>query len=105
MKANPFLIWEMGAVGRLINKLGANFRWQHLPVPFEVYADGIDLVIFEEFGSGAEAMHLKESMERNELLATKRTGGLSARTTKASTGSGSGTVISSMPRSSIAPKD
>ena len=35
-----------------------DFRWQHLPVPFEVYADGIDLVIFEEFGSGAAALHL-----------------------------------------------
>ena len=33
-------------------RLGGDFRWQHLPVPFEVYADGIDLVIFEEFGSG-----------------------------------------------------
>ncbi|HTM84347.1 MAG TPA: hypothetical protein VL179_05480, partial [Mycobacterium sp.] len=31
-------------------------------------ADGIDLVIFEEFGSGAEALHLKESVERDELM-------------------------------------
>ncbi|MGH3563451.1 MAG: hypothetical protein ACRDTN_17115, partial [Mycobacterium sp.] len=38
------------------------------PAPFEVYADGIDLVIFEEFGAGAEALHLKESMERDELM-------------------------------------
>jgi len=68
VKANPFVIWAMGPAARLINKLGGNFRWQHLPVPFEVYADGIDLVIFEEFGSGAEALHLKESMERDELL-------------------------------------
>jgi N-acyl-D-aspartate/D-glutamate deacylase len=37
-------------------------------VPFEVYADGIDLVIFEEFGSGEEAMHLTEAMGRNDLL-------------------------------------
>jgi N-acyl-D-aspartate/D-glutamate deacylase len=33
-----------------------------------VYADGIDLVIFEEFGSGAAALHLKTQFERNELL-------------------------------------
>jgi N-acyl-D-aspartate/D-glutamate deacylase len=59
----------MGPAARLVNKLGGNFRWQHLPVPFEVYADGIDLVIFEEFGSGAAVMHLKEQVaERNDLL-------------------------------------
>jgi N-acyl-D-aspartate/D-glutamate deacylase len=52
----------------VVNLLGGNFRWQHLPVPFEVYADGIDLVIFEEFGSGAAALHLKDEVERNELF-------------------------------------
>ncbi|OBK69898.1 amidohydrolase family protein [Mycobacterium sp. 1165178.9] len=69
IKANPWLIATMGPAARLVNKLGGDFRWQHLPVPFEVYADGIDLVIFEEFGSGAAAMHLKEQVaQRNELL-------------------------------------
>jgi N-acyl-D-aspartate/D-glutamate deacylase len=69
IKANPWLIPMMGPAARLANKLGGNFRWQHLPVPFEVYADGIDLVIFEEFGSGEAAMHLKEQLEkRNELM-------------------------------------
>lgn len=69
IKANPWLIATMGPAARLVNTLGGNFRWQHLPVPFEVYADGIDLVIFEEFGSGAAAMHLKEQVaQRNELL-------------------------------------
>jgi N-acyl-D-aspartate/D-glutamate deacylase len=69
IKANPWLIPVMGPAARLVNKLGGNFRWQHLPVPFEVYADGIDLVIFEEFGSGAAAMHLKEQLaQRDELL-------------------------------------
>jgi N-acyl-D-aspartate/D-glutamate deacylase len=72
IKANPWLIAMMGPAARLVNKLGGNFRWQHLPVPFEVYADGIDLVIFEEFGSGAAAMHLKEQVaERNDLLRDK----------------------------------
>ena len=68
VKANPFAIRMMGPVARFVNRLGGNFRWQHLPVPFEVYADGIDLVIFEEFGAGAAALHLKEEMQRNELL-------------------------------------
>ena len=61
VKANPAAIPVMVQAARLVNKLGGDFRWQHLPVPFEVYADGIDLVIFEEFGSGAAALHLKES--------------------------------------------
>jgi len=37
-------------------------------VPFEVYADGIDLVVFEEFGAGAAALHLRDELERSELL-------------------------------------
>jgi N-acyl-D-aspartate/D-glutamate deacylase len=72
VKSNPYAIKMMGPVARLINRLGGNFRWQHLPVPFEVYADGIDLVIFEEFGAGAAALHLRDEMERNELLRDER---------------------------------
>jgi hypothetical protein len=68
VKANPYAIWAMGPAARLINRLGGNFPWQHLPVPFEVYADGIDLVVFEEFGAGAAALHLRDELERNELL-------------------------------------
>ena len=67
-KSNQLLVHGMGPLARLINRLGGDFRWQHLPVPFEVYADGIDLVVFEEFGSGAAALHLKDEIERNALL-------------------------------------
>jgi N-acyl-D-aspartate/D-glutamate deacylase len=69
IKANPFAVVLIGTLARLVNALGADFRWQHLPVPFEVYADGIDLVIFEEFGSGAAALHLADRVERDALLA------------------------------------
>ncbi|WP_019348747.1 amidohydrolase family protein, partial [Mycolicibacterium conceptionense] len=31
IKANPYSIAIMGPVARLVNKLGGNFRWQHLP--------------------------------------------------------------------------
>ncbi|MEV6067497.1 amidohydrolase family protein [Nocardia sp. NPDC052001] len=68
LKANPLLVYIMGPLARLVNALGGDFRWQHLPVPFEVYADGIDLVIFEEFGSGAAALHLADQVQRNALL-------------------------------------
>jgi N-acyl-D-aspartate/D-glutamate deacylase len=68
VKSNPFAIAMLGPLARFVNRFGADFRWQHLPVPFEVYADGIDLVVFEEFGSGAAALHLRDEVERNALL-------------------------------------
>jgi N-acyl-D-aspartate/D-glutamate deacylase len=68
VKSNPYAVKILGPLARLVNALGGNFRWQHLPVPFEVYADGIDLVVFEEFGTGAAALHLRDEVERNELL-------------------------------------
>jgi N-acyl-D-aspartate/D-glutamate deacylase len=68
IKAIPFVIHLMRALAGAVNRLGADFRWQHLPVPFEVYADGIDLVIFEEFGAGAQALHLQEKLARDELM-------------------------------------
>lgn len=55
-------------VSRLVNWLGGNFRWQVLPTPFTVYADGIDVVFFEEFGAGEMALDLKDQVERNDLL-------------------------------------
>ncbi|APE33545.1 hypothetical protein BOX37_05680 [Nocardia mangyaensis] len=68
-KAYPPLVWFMLYAAPLLNRFArTDFRWQHLPVPFTVYADGIDLVVFEEFGAGAAALHLKDQVERNELL-------------------------------------
>jgi len=68
VKSNPLAVKVLGPLARLVNRLGGDFRWQHLPVPFEVYADGIDLVIFEEFGAGAAALHLRDAVERDALL-------------------------------------
>jgi N-acyl-D-aspartate/D-glutamate deacylase len=53
----------------LTNRAGGNLRWQHLPVPFEMYADGVDLVVFEEFGSGSAALNFRDEMSRGKLLA------------------------------------
>ncbi|RAV11700.1 hypothetical protein DQP55_13355 [Mycolicibacterium sp. GF69] len=72
VKSNPYSIHALGPAARFVNRLGGNFRWQHLPVPFEVYADGIDLVVFEEFGAGAAALHLRDEVERNELMRDAR---------------------------------
>ncbi|MBH0780513.1 N-acyl-D-amino-acid deacylase family protein [Nocardia bovistercoris] len=68
IKADPMVVKAMGPLAAFVNALGADFRWQHLPVPFEVYADGIALAVFEEFGSGAAALHLADEIERNALM-------------------------------------
>jgi N-acyl-D-aspartate/D-glutamate deacylase len=49
--------------------LNAKVRFQHVPVPFELYSDGIDLPVFEEFGAGTAALHIRDQLERNKLLA------------------------------------
>lgn len=63
------MVFALLGIAKLINRFfNADLLWQHLPVPFEVYADGIDFAIFEEFGAGQAAMHLKNEIERNKLL-------------------------------------
>ncbi|WP_156669694.1 amidohydrolase family protein [Mycobacterium sp. E3339] len=69
-KSMPLSVYVFGPGTRLLNKLlGSSVRFQHLPVPFELYSDGIDLPVFEEFGAGTAALHLRDQLERNELLA------------------------------------
>ena len=71
-KSNPAAVKVFGPGTRLLNKMfDASVRFQHLPVPFELYSDGIDLPVFEEFGAGTAALHLRDQLERNELLADK----------------------------------
>jgi N-acyl-D-glutamate deacylase len=68
-KSSPGLHRVIGALTRFCNRvLGGDLRWQTLPVEFEVYADGIDLVVFEEFGAGREALHLADEISRNALM-------------------------------------
>lgn len=60
----------LGLGTRLLNRLlGSSIRFQHLPVPFELYADGIDLPVFEEYRAGTAALHLRDQVQRNALLA------------------------------------
>ncbi len=68
-KSSRGLHHVLGHLTRVVNKvLRGDLRWQTLPVPFEVYADGIDLVVFEEFGAGQAALHLADEVERNALM-------------------------------------
>ncbi|MGB3523171.1 MAG: amidohydrolase family protein [Mycobacterium sp.] len=68
-KSAPGAVRVFGPGARLLNAvLGSSVRFQHLPVPFELYSDGIDLPVFEEFGAGTAALHLRDQLERNALL-------------------------------------
>ncbi len=68
LKGSVYLSRLTGLASRVANALRGNFRWQVLPTPFTVYADGIDVVFFEEFGAGEMALDLKDAVERNHLL-------------------------------------
>ena len=71
-KASEWIPPLFGPVTRFINWiLRGQLYWQCVPSPFEMYADGIDLVVFEEFGAGAAAIHLADELERHELLASE----------------------------------
>jgi len=61
-RLSQFLSWT---ANRLLN---GNFRWQALPEIFDLWADGIDLVVFEEFGAGVAALHLQDAASRRELF-------------------------------------
>lgn len=64
------LIWRaLRGLGWTINKvLGGRFRYQFLPVPFDLWADGFENVVFEEFGAGAAGLHLETMAERRKLF-------------------------------------
>jgi N-acyl-D-aspartate/D-glutamate deacylase len=55
------------------NKIcNANFRMQSPPMPFTVYYNGVDSVMFEEFPSGEALRHLAKNLkERDELIVDK----------------------------------
>jgi len=72
-KSMPLAVHTFGFGTRVLNAvLRSSVRFQHLPVPFELYSDGVDLPVFEEFGAGTAALHLRDQLERNELLADKQ---------------------------------
>jgi len=58
-----FLGWAFNRIFR------ARFRYQCLPVAFDLWADGFENVVFEEFGAGAAGLHLETMAERRKLFA------------------------------------
>jgi N-acyl-D-aspartate/D-glutamate deacylase len=63
-------IWRLlRLLGWAFNRVfGARFRYQLLPVPFDLWADGFENVVFEEFGAGAAGLHLQTAAERKRLF-------------------------------------
>ncbi len=72
LKGSVYLSKVMNLAAKVANFFNGDFRWQVLPTPFTVYADGIDVVFFEEFGAGEMALDLKDKVERNNLLKDKK---------------------------------
>jgi N-acyl-D-aspartate/D-glutamate deacylase len=69
VRGQRFVYKLVSRIGRFFNRvLRADVRWQALPVCFEMYADGLDLPVFEEFGAGTAALHLADMAERSDLL-------------------------------------
>jgi len=70
VRANRGIYKLSQVLGRIANRvLRGNFRWQALPEIFDLWADGIDLVVFEEFGAGVAALHLQDAAARRDLFA------------------------------------
>ncbi len=68
-RSSPGIHRLIGAVSRFFHRfLKADFRWQALPNVFDLWADGIDLVVFEEFGAGTAALHVQDAVARGQLL-------------------------------------
>ncbi|PCE64163.1 N-acyl-D-amino-acid deacylase family protein [Sediminicola luteus] len=67
LKGDPYIHKIIGGLSAFFNKiLGADFRMQTFPIPFKVKAQGMDLVIFEEFPTGELARHLIKDMEKRD---------------------------------------
>ena len=59
----------VAAITNLYNsRLGAQVRFQALPTPFDLYTDGMENPVIEEFGAGTEALHLEDLAARRALM-------------------------------------
>ncbi|TVQ93154.1 MAG: N-acyl-D-glutamate amidohydrolase [Deltaproteobacteria bacterium] len=67
-RADRWIARIVGSAATFVNALGANFRMQALPEVFDLWADGMDVVVFEEFGAGTAALHLQDQDERSKLI-------------------------------------
>ena len=70
LKGDPYIRSVLSGLVGFFNKVcGADFRMQSFPLPFRVLAQGMELVIFEEFPTGELARHLSRDLKkRNKTL-------------------------------------
>ncbi len=69
VRSNRLIYRVLGWMTRVVNTvLRGDVRFQALPVPFEMFVDGLDAPIFEEIGAGTAALHVEAMAERAELL-------------------------------------
>ncbi|MCA8920803.1 MAG: amidohydrolase family protein [Planctomycetes bacterium] len=69
VRADRFAFRIAGVMSRVVNRiLGGDFRMQALPEPFDLYADGMDIVVFEEFEAGTAALHVTDQLARTALM-------------------------------------
>ncbi len=67
--SNRLLYKALLTLTRAVNRIfGGDVRFQALPMPFDMFVDGLDAPVFEEFSAGTAALHLEEAAERRELL-------------------------------------
>ena len=67
LKGDPYIRDLISGIASFFNKFcGADFRMQAFVVPFRVIAQGMELVIFEEFPTGALARHLSRDRDQRD---------------------------------------
>ncbi len=68
-KADRLACPLVGHLTRVLNRwFGADIRFQSLPNPFDMWVDGLEVPVMEEFGAGTEALHVRDPAERSALL-------------------------------------
>ncbi len=68
-KADRVAPWLAGWLARAVNAwLGGDVRFQALPNPFDIYTDGLENPVIEEFGAGTAALHVEDPAARSALL-------------------------------------
>lgn len=68
-RADRTVTHTVGALARLFNtRLGADLRLQSLPVPFDLYVEGMDVPVLEEIGAGTAALGVEDPQARADLL-------------------------------------
>ncbi len=69
LRSNRLIYRALGWMTRVVNTLlRGDVRFQALPVPFEMFVDGLDAPVFEEIGAGTAALHIEDMASRAELL-------------------------------------